>query len=52
MTEDDIDKLSAVLGIETPSLRKEVGESWYPHRGLGPAVPTDPVIYRLYEVSI
>ena len=28
----------------------EFGEQWWPDRGLGPMPPTDPVIYRLYEV--
>ena len=26
------------------------GAHWWPERGIGPAVPTDPVLYRLYEV--
>ena len=52
LTEEDIAKLSAVLGLDSASLKSEVGEDWFPHRGIGPAVPTDPVIYRLYEVSI
>lgn len=52
LTEEDIAKLSAVLGLDSASLKSEVGEDWFPHRGIGPAVPTDPVIYRLYEVSL
>ncbi|KAJ7879364.1 cyanate lyase C-terminal domain-containing protein [Mycena leptocephala] len=27
----------------------EIGDQWWPSRGLGPIPPTDPVIYRLYE---
>lgn len=26
-----------------------MGANWFPERGLGPVVPTDPLIYRLYE---
>ena len=51
MTPEDISKVSAVLGLNESSLQQEVGSTWFPHRGIGPAVPTDPVIYRLYEVG-
>jgi cyanate lyase len=30
---------------------KELGPHWYPNRGIGPIPPTDPVIYRLFEVT-
>ncbi|KAH8100781.1 Cyanase [Cristinia sonorae] len=49
LTDQDIEKLSAVLEVSSASLKSEVGDNWFPHRGLGPAIPTDPVIYRLYE---
>ncbi|TCD64052.1 Cyanate hydratase [Steccherinum ochraceum] len=49
LTGEDISKLSNVLGIDGASLQSEIGDDWYPYRGLGPAVPTDPVVYRLYE---
>jgi len=26
-----------------------MGAHWFPERGLGPDVPSDPLIYRLYE---
>jgi cyanate lyase len=47
--EDKAKKLCAELG-----LGKEVEKflvEW-PDRGLGPVVPTDPVIYRLYEIVL
>jgi len=49
LTQEDIDKLSSVLEISGTALKSEIGDSWYPHRGIGTPVPTDPVIYRLYE---
>jgi hypothetical protein len=39
-----------VLSLDVKSLNSEIGPHWWPHRGLGPMPPTDPVIYRLYEV--
>jgi len=41
-----------VLGMESnePIMIRELGSHWWPNRGLGPMPPTDPVIYRLYEV--
>jgi cyanate lyase len=48
---DDLIKLAEVLGIPSVNIQDEIGAHWWPHRGLGPAVPTDPVIYRLYEVG-
>ena len=47
--EDTAKKLCAELG-----LGKDVEDflvEW-PDRGLGPVVPTDPVIYRLYEIVL
>jgi cyanate lyase len=46
---EELLSLSQTLGIETASLESELGEHWWPNRGLGPIPPTDPVIYRLYE---
>jgi len=48
-TEDELKKVSEVLGIRTIDSLSELGEHWWPNRGLGPMPPTDPVIYRLYE---
>lgn len=41
-----------MLEIEQSSLSTGLGEDWWPRRGLGPMPPTDPVLYRLYEVRI
>jgi len=42
----------ACLLLETLELPSDLAEelSTYPSRGLGPVVPTDPLIYRLYEI--
>jgi len=49
LSPEEIDKLSSLLGIDHASLNAQLGDSWFPHRGLGPMPPTDPVLYRLYE---
>jgi cyanate lyase len=33
------------------SLSRDIGRNWYPNRGIGPIPPTDPLIYRLFEVG-
>jgi cyanate lyase len=38
-SETELEAVAGALGIE-----------WIRHRGIGPMPPTDPVIYRLYEV--
>lgn len=46
-SEDEASKLLAVLGLGSeliPALTD------YPTKGLGPLVPTDPLIYRFYEI--
>ncbi|KAG6815079.1 hypothetical protein H0H93_011036, partial [Arthromyces matolae] len=48
---EDFGKLSEVLDISTADLVSPLGDHWWPNRGLGPIPPTDPVIYRLYEVG-
>jgi cyanate lyase len=50
-SEEELRALEAVLLLNTKSLSAEVGPNWYPNRGIGPIPPTDPVIYRLFEVS-
>jgi len=35
--------------IDHSSLMNQLGDDWFPVRGLGPMPPTDPVLYRLYE---
>jgi cyanate lyase len=48
--ESDLEGLTKVLGV---SVDGQLGEHWYPNRGnLSPMPPTDPVIYRLYEVRV
>ncbi|KAF8824804.1 hypothetical protein HHX47_DHR7000285 [Lentinula edodes] len=46
---EDLQKLSEVLDLPHAELTAGLGEHWFPYRGLGSAVPTDPVVYRLYE---
>jgi cyanate lyase len=50
LSTEELQLLSGFLGINHADLRSELGEHWWPNRGLGPIPPTDPVIYRLYEV--
>lgn len=52
LTPKDIAGLSTVLEVQQDSLEADLGTHWWPRRGgLGPMPPTDPVLYRLYEVS-
>jgi len=46
---EELQKLSQVLDIPHADLAGVLGEHWFPYRGLGTAIPTDPVVYRLYE---
>ncbi|KAF8274670.1 Cyanase [Lactarius quietus] len=39
----------AALFYGQVNLVAELGEHWYPNRGIRPIPPTDPVIYRLFE---
>jgi len=50
LSAEELQLLSNFLSIDHTSLQSELGEHWWPNRGLGPIPPTDPVIYRLYEV--
>lgn len=50
-SEQDLQRLSENLGVDLGQLRAEIGPHWFPQRSLGPIPPTDPVIYRLHEVS-
>lgn len=49
-SQDELVKLAKALEVSPSSIDDEIGAHWWPHRGLGPIPPTDPVIYRLYEV--
>ncbi len=44
---EEAKKLGAALGL-TPDVERSLTEC--PTKGLGPVVPTDPLIYRLYEI--
>jgi len=46
-SEEEVEKLSSELDLE-----KDVSNELtkYPVKGLGPSVPTDPLIYRFYEI--
>ena len=46
-SEQELEKITAALGLEQ-ELYKELIE--YPTKGLGPLVPTDPLVYRFYEI--
>ena len=46
-SEEEATKLLVALGLDE-ELAQELGE--YPVKGLGPIVPTDPFIYRFYEI--
>lgn len=46
---EELKKISEVLDIPPSTSFNEIGEHWWPNRGLQPMPPTDPVIYRLFE---
>ncbi|KAI0709934.1 Cyanase [Earliella scabrosa] len=48
-TNEELAKLSEVLGVPQSNLTAEIGEHWFPRRGLGPVPPQDPLLYRLFE---
>ncbi|CDO76986.1 hypothetical protein BN946_scf184298.g13 [Trametes cinnabarina] len=48
-TPEELAKLGEVLDVPATSLQAEIGEQWFPRRGLGPVPPQDPLIYRLFE---
>ncbi|RDX43824.1 Cyanase [Lentinus brumalis] len=48
-TSEELAKLGDLLDIPAASLTAEIGENWFPRRGLGPVPPQDPLLYRLYE---
>ncbi|KAI0789363.1 cyanate lyase C-terminal domain-containing protein [Abortiporus biennis] len=49
LSKDELNALAQTLDIDQSSLNAELGEHWFPRRSIGPAIPTDLVIYRLYE---
>lgn len=46
-SEEEAAKLVSALGLN-PEFAEELTE--FPTKGLGPVVPTDPLIYRFYEI--
>jgi cyanate lyase len=46
-SKEEADKLVAALDLG-PEIAAELTE--FPNKGLGPVVPTDPLIYRFYEI--
>ncbi|THH13876.1 hypothetical protein EW146_g6389 [Bondarzewia mesenterica] len=46
---EDLAQISQTLGVPQDDLIAELGDHWFPNRGIGPIPPTDPVIYRLFE---
>ena len=52
MTSDDITGISNLLELDPVSVKNQIGDFWYPNRVLLNGPPSDPVLYRLYEVRI
>ena len=50
-SEKELRILEVILQLQRECLSPDIGGSWYPNRGIGPIPPTDPVIYRLFEVG-
>ncbi|KAF9448545.1 Cyanase [Macrolepiota fuliginosa MF-IS2] len=48
-TAEELLQVSELLGLPAASALSEIGEHWWPNRGIGPMPPNDPVLYRLYE---
>ncbi|KAA1467130.1 cyanate hydratase [Dentipellis sp. KUC8613] len=48
-TSEELDKVSQVLEVDAATLHAQLGEAFYPDRGLGQFPPKDPLIYRLFE---
>nr|WP_083889707.1 cyanase [Nostoc sp. PCC 7107] len=44
---EEAQKLADVLGLDSEDVAELIS---YPTKGLGPIVPTDPLIYRFYEI--
>jgi cyanate lyase len=49
--EEELHALEAVLQLGRGLLSQDIGHNWYPNRGIGPIPPTDPLLYRLFEVE-
>jgi len=44
---DEAQKIADLLGLDSEDVAELIS---YPTKGLGPTVPTDPLIYRFYEI--
>jgi cyanate lyase len=44
---EEAQQLAEVLGLDSEDVAELIS---YPTKGLGPVVPTDPLIYRFYEI--
>lgn len=49
-TAEEADKIVSELGLEEDKEAFEYFLTSFPSKGLGPVVPTDPLIYRMYEI--
>jgi cyanate lyase len=49
-TAEEAHKIISALGLEEDKEILEYFLTAYPSKGLGPVVPTDPLIYRFYEI--
>jgi cyanate lyase len=49
-TEDEAEKLVSALGMTEDKEAFKYYLTSFPSKGLGPVVPTDPLIYRMYEI--
>ena len=49
-TKDEASKLVSALGLTEDKDAFEYYLTAFPSKGLGPVVPTDPLIYRMYEI--
>ena len=49
-SEEEAEKVVSALGLEEDKEAFKYFLTAFPNKGLGPVVPTDPLIYRMYEI--
>jgi cyanate lyase len=49
-TQDEAEKIVSALGLDEDKEAFQYYLTSFPSKGLGPVVPTDPLIYRMYEI--